>query len=73
MEQGPHFIHGDNQKDMLEISPDGFIAMPKDGMENAFGDVTGNLAIKIKCLTCALQDTSVLCMPAAKCYESEEN
>ena len=49
LEQGPHFIHGDNQKDMLEISPDGFIAMPKNGMENALGDVTENLAIEIKC------------------------
>ena len=49
LEQGPHFIHGGKRRDMLEISPDGFIAMPKDGIENAFGMVNENLAIEIKC------------------------
>ena len=49
LEQGPHFIHGDNRRDMLEISPDGFIAMPKDGIENAFGMVNENLAIEVRC------------------------
>ena len=50
LEQGAHFIHGDTCKDMLKISPDGFVAMPKDGIENAFGMVNENLAIEIKCL-----------------------
>ena len=34
---------------MLEISPDGFIAVPKDGIENAFRMINENLAIEIKC------------------------
>ena len=50
LEQGMHFIHGEKRRDMLEISPDGFIAMPKDGIENAFEMVNENLAIEIKCL-----------------------
>ena len=49
LEQGPHFIHGDTWKDMLDVSPDGFIAMPKDGIENAFRMIKENLAIEIKC------------------------
>ena len=34
---------------MLAISPDGFIAMPKDGIKNAFRMVNENLSIEIKC------------------------
>ena len=49
LEHGPHFIHGDNRRDMLEISPDGFIAMPQNGIENTFGMVNENLAIEVKC------------------------
>ena len=50
LEQGTHFIHGEKRRDMLEISPDRFIAMPKVyGVENAFGMVNENLAIEIKC------------------------
>ena len=49
LEQGPHFIHNDTWKDMLEVSSDGFITMSKDGIENAFGMVNENLGIEIKC------------------------
>ena len=49
LEQCPHFIHGEKRRDMLEISPDGFIALPKDGFENTFGMVNENLATEIKC------------------------
>ena len=34
---------------MLEVTPDGFITMPKDGIENAFRMIKENLAIEIKC------------------------
>ena len=49
LEQGPHFIHGNVCRDMLEILLDGYIAVAKDGMENAFGDEQTSLAIEIKC------------------------
>ena len=47
-EEGAYFIDGDMCKQMLEISPDGFICVEVDE-HSVLKDVLGDIAVEIKC------------------------
>ena len=47
-EEGAYFIDGNVHKEMLEISPDGFICVEVDE-HSVLKDVIGDIAVEIKC------------------------